>query len=164
MATNYYLKRPTSSWVLVYIGGKFKRDETIFKRLEKEGYVTNDVDSYYPFISVIDYEALQVSHDETIRGRDICYQHIPATFSVCSNIPDHSKPVHVTPTTACRWNGKYSAKTSTKSEANSSPNYSHVVESLKNRLNEINDSTSKEYRKIVFRADEILWSTRNIRI
>ena len=46
-------------------------------------------------MSVFDYEAMQVLKDDVINGRDICFEHVPATFSLCSNIPGHKEPVHV---------------------------------------------------------------------
>lgn len=136
----------------VYIGGKFKRDETIFERLEKEGYVINEEDRYYPFITVFDYEALQVSHNETIRGRDIYYKHVPATFSVCSNIPDHSEPVHVTSNGDAQQLVDEMVIIQLKHQQKASKilrqKYSITIQSLEKRLNEINDPTDKEYKKV----------------
>ena len=79
----------------IYVGGKFHRDQTIFERLEEEGFQIPEEDRYYPFVSVFDYEALQVPKHDTIRGRNICFEHVPATFSLCSNIPGHEEAVHV---------------------------------------------------------------------
>ena len=79
----------------VYIGGKFHRDQTIFERLEKEGFHTQEEDRYYPFISVFDYEAIQVPKDNVLKGRNIHFEHVPASFSLCSNIPGHKEPVQI---------------------------------------------------------------------
>ena len=78
----------------VYVGGKFKPKETIFDWLAKEGYDVPEEDRYYKFISVYDYEAIQVKNEETLKGRSIRYTHQPISFSVCSNIPGHTQPVH----------------------------------------------------------------------
>ena len=78
----------------VYLGGKFKKDETLFQRLEKEGINVTE-ENTNPFFSVFDFEAIQARRDENFQGRDIYYKHIPATFSLCSNIPYHIEPVHV---------------------------------------------------------------------
>ena len=78
----------------VYIGGKFRRDKTLFERLEDEGIYIPEEHRFYPFVSVFDYESLQVRQDQVIRGRAICFDHVPATFSVCSNIPNHTDAIH----------------------------------------------------------------------
>ena len=80
----------------IYVGGKFRQSDTIFERLKKEGIDIPQEDRFYPFISVFDYEALQVPRDELIGGREIHFRHVPATFSLCSNIPEHTEPIHVT--------------------------------------------------------------------
>ena len=75
-------------------GGKYKSDNTLFERLENIGLNVTQEDRFYPYFSCYDYEALQVPRDEKILGRDICFKHIPATFSICSNIPGHTNPIH----------------------------------------------------------------------
>ena len=45
-------------------------------------------------ISTYDFEAIQVKRGEKLRGRDILYKHIPATFSVHSNVPGHTEAQH----------------------------------------------------------------------
>ena len=80
----------------VYVGGKFKTNETIFERLHRVmGINVPEVDRYYKFVSVYDYEAIQVPDEETVRGREMHYVHVPATFSICSNIPGHTETKHV---------------------------------------------------------------------
>ena len=66
----------------MYVGGKFRTNNTIFERLEKEGIVIPQEQRFYPFISVFDYEAMQVPREEIIRGREICFIHEPTTFCV----------------------------------------------------------------------------------
>ena len=78
----------------VYVGGKYKPKETIFQLLEKEGYVVPKEDRYYKFVSVFDYESVQIKNEETSKGRFIKYTHQPITFSICSNIPGHTKAKH----------------------------------------------------------------------
>ena len=80
----------------VYISGKFKTNETIFERLYRVmGINVAEEDRYYKFVSVYDYEAIQVPDQQTVRGREMHFVHVPATFSICSNIPDHTDPQHV---------------------------------------------------------------------
>ena len=78
----------------LYIGGKFKTNDTIFERLDKVGIKIQEQDRYYKFVSTYDYEAIQTPDDETVHGRKMHYVHVPATFSVCSNIPGHTEPKH----------------------------------------------------------------------
>ena len=80
----------------IYKGGKFDAHlETIFERLDKIGINVPQTDRYYDFVSVFDFEAIQVPNPHVSYGRDILYTHIPATFSVCTNIPGFETPVHV---------------------------------------------------------------------
>ena len=52
-------------------------------------------DRYYKYISMYDYEAIQVPDNEIVHGREMHYLHIPASYSVCSNIPGNTEPVHI---------------------------------------------------------------------
>ena len=78
----------------LYIGGKFKTNDTIFERLYKVGIEVQEQDRYYKFVSTYDYEAIQTPDNEIVHGRKMHYVHVPATFSVCSNIPGHTEPKH----------------------------------------------------------------------
>ena len=78
----------------IYVGGKYKKDLSLFQRLENAGYVVPEGDRFYPLISSFDMEAFQVKRNEKLRGRDILYKHVPASFSVHSNIPGHTAPQH----------------------------------------------------------------------
>ena len=89
--TDIYCTEITES----YNGGKLKPAETIFDWLEKEGYNVPEKDRFYPFFSVFDYESIQEKKEENIKGRFIKYTHVPASFSICSNIPGHTEAVHV---------------------------------------------------------------------
>ena len=80
----------------VYLGGKFDaHHDSIFDKLEKIGISVKESDRYYKFVSVFDYEAIQVPDPHKVHGMDILYTHIPATFSVCSNVPGFEDPVHI---------------------------------------------------------------------
>ena len=78
----------------MYIGRKFKTNDTIFERLERVNINIKEEDRYYKYVSTYDYEAIQEPDDQTIKGRKMHYVHIPATFSVCSNVPGHTEPIH----------------------------------------------------------------------
>ena len=78
----------------IYAGGKYRRDRTLFERLEREGIIVPEQDRYYEYFTCFDFEAIQMPRDEIIHGRTLISKHIPATFSVASNIPDHREPVH----------------------------------------------------------------------
>ena len=91
-----HLKRCKTDIEEIYLGGKFDAShENIFEKLEKIGIYVPEIDRYYDFISVFDFEAIQVPDNSKVHGRDILYVHIPATFSVCTNIPGYETPVHV---------------------------------------------------------------------
>ena len=78
-----------------YNGGKLRPVETIFDWLEKEEINIPENERYYKFVSVFDYESIQVEDERVVKGRDIRYRHVPATFSISSNIPGHTKTIHV---------------------------------------------------------------------
>ena len=80
----------------VYLGGKFDAHlDTVFDKLLIIDIFVPASDRYYEFVSVFDYEAIQVPDPHKSHGKDILYVHIPATFSVCSNVPGFREPVHV---------------------------------------------------------------------
>ena len=79
----------------IYVGGKFKPRETVFDWLEKENFYVPESDRYYKYFSVFDFEAFQEKSDEIVRGRKMISAHIPATFSISSNIPGHKEVVHI---------------------------------------------------------------------
>lgn len=76
----------------IFCGGKYFNSKNIFERLEYEGI--NVSDRYYKYISTWDFETIQVPIKGEIHGRSVCYEHVPASFSICSNIPQHTKPIH----------------------------------------------------------------------
>ena len=77
-----------------YNGGKLKPPETLFVWLEKEGINVPKEDRFYKFVSVYDYEAIQIKSGYNLKGRDIKATHVPASFILCSNIPNHTAPIH----------------------------------------------------------------------
>ena len=77
-----------------YNGGKLRPAETIFDWLEKVGINVPEKNRYYRFVSVFDYETIQEKTDQNLKGRDIKSIHVPASFSICSNIPGHTEPIH----------------------------------------------------------------------
>ena len=38
---------------------------------------------------------MQVPIDDVVKGRNIHFEHVPASFSLCFNIPGHHETVHV---------------------------------------------------------------------
>lgn len=73
---------------------KLRPAETLFDWLEKEGINVPEQDRYYKFFSVFDFEAVLEKREENVKGRNIKSRHVPASFSLCSNIPDHTKAIH----------------------------------------------------------------------
>ena len=81
----------------IYVGGKFKPNETLFERLEswKIGINVPEKERYYRYVSAFDFESIQVPDDEVVHGRSMRTVHVPVTFSIYSNIDEHTEPVHV---------------------------------------------------------------------
>ena len=51
-------------------------------------------DIYDPYFITYDFEALQVPlKDEKLLDRNLDFEHVPATVSLCSNVPGHTKPI-----------------------------------------------------------------------
>ena len=91
-----HLKKCQTGIKEVYRGGKFDASlDTVFDKLAKIGIFVPEEDRYFEYISVYDFEAMQVPDATRVHGRDMHYTHIPVTFSICSNIPGHMEPVHV---------------------------------------------------------------------
>ena len=42
----------------IFVGGKNKKDRTLFERLEEVGYVVSQSDRFYPYNSSFDFESL----------------------------------------------------------------------------------------------------------
>ena len=80
----------------IYLGGKFKTNDTLFERLEnwKIKIKVPEEDRYYRYISTYDFEAIQVPDNDFVHGRSMHSVHVAATFSIASNIPGHTEPVH----------------------------------------------------------------------
>ena len=77
----------------IYSGGKCFLTKNIFERLAEESiYVKGS--KYYPYISTFDFETLQKPTYSEIQGRKSYFEHIPASFSICSNIPYQTECIH----------------------------------------------------------------------
>ena len=70
-------------------------EESLTRHIRKIWIILPEDDRYYEIVSDFDFEAIQVPDESSVHGRDIHYIHIPATFSVCTNIPGFEEPVHV---------------------------------------------------------------------
>ena len=81
----------------VYVGGKFKPKKTVFEALDELAIKVPEEDRYDSFFSVFDFEAMaaKISSGTVELGKTLHATHIPATVSVCSNIPGHEQPVHL---------------------------------------------------------------------
>ena len=77
-----------------YSGSKLRPSETIFDMLEKVGIVVPKEDRFYPYISVFDYESILRKEDSKIHGHNFRSAHVPLSYSICSNILDHTDVVH----------------------------------------------------------------------
>ena len=93
---NRHMKTCRTEVEHVFRGGKFDPSlRNIFEKLEQAGIFVPEEERYYEFVSVFDFEAIQVPDNTRVHGRDIHYIHIPATFSICTNIEGYKTPVHV---------------------------------------------------------------------
>ena len=79
----------------IYIGCKYRNKKTIFEELEALEISIPEEFRYYPYFSSFDMEALQAPIKKEMRGRLICFEHIPATASICSNIDGQTEAVHL---------------------------------------------------------------------
>ena len=80
----------------VFKCGKYRNKKTLFELLDTIGIYVAEDDRYDVLFSTYDFEALQVPIDEELHGRTLHYKHEPATVSVCSSVPGHTDPVHIT--------------------------------------------------------------------
>ena len=81
----------------VYVGGKFKPKKTVFEELDELGIKVPEEDRFDPYFSVFDFEAMAIkTQNGTVeQGKTLHATHVPATVSICSNIPGHEQPVHL---------------------------------------------------------------------
>ena len=61
----------------------------------ERGIHVPECDRYDPYFVVYDFEALYVPIEEELQGRTLHFKHVPATVSICSNVPGHTNPVHI---------------------------------------------------------------------
>ena len=81
----------------IYVGGKFKTKRTVFEALDELNINVPKKDRYDTLFSVFDFEAMAVKTPKgTIeQGKTLHATHVPATVSICSNLPNHKDPVHI---------------------------------------------------------------------
>ncbi len=81
----------------IYVGGKFKIKPTVFEALDKLNINVPKEDRYDTLFSVFDFEAMAVKTPKgTVeQGKTMHATHVPATVSICSNLTDHTEPVHI---------------------------------------------------------------------
>ena len=64
----------------IYIGGKYKNNNTIFEDLESIANIIVPAEHrYYEYFSCFDMEALQEPIRKEVCGRELCFKHVPAT-------------------------------------------------------------------------------------
>ena len=79
----------------VFTGGKYRNKKTVFELLDTLNIHVPDADRFDPYFAVYDFEALQVPIDDELQGRTLHYKHVPATVSICTNIPGHTNALHL---------------------------------------------------------------------
>ena len=139
----------------IYLGGKFDAHlDTVFEKLEKIGIIVPTSDRYYDFVSVFDYEAIQIPDPHISHGRNILYIHVPATFSVCSNIPGFDKPVHVQsdgdPQNLVNKMVELQIMHSNKASSIMRKKFEHIFDILNEKLETENDEIRKMKLKSIF--------------
>ena len=77
------------------MGGKYRNKKTVFELLDTIDKNVPECDRYDPYLAVYVFEALQVPIEEELQGRTLLFKHVPATVSICSNVPGHTDPVHI---------------------------------------------------------------------
>ena len=78
----------------VYPGGVYVTPLTVFEDLENEGIHVPEIDRYFPFFAVYDFECFLKSNDsnEKTQKMEIVNEHVPASVSIASNVPDYTSP------------------------------------------------------------------------
>ena len=92
---NRHVKKCRAEVQEVFKGGKYKNRKTVFELLDTLGINVPQSDRFDPYFAVYDFEALQVRIEEVLQGRKLKYKHVPATVSICSNVPNHTEPLHL---------------------------------------------------------------------
>ena len=141
----------------IYLGGKYRKDRTIFERLELEEFEIPDEDRYFPFFSCFDYEAIQKPRHEKIKGREILFKHEPATFSICSNIPGHTEVVHEIsdgdPQRLVDKMVEIQLKQQTTSSSLMREKFSYIIDPLNSEIEQLTESI-QEYKELRRRDEE----------
>ena len=81
----------------MFVGGKFKPKKTVFEDLKELDVEVPEEDRYDPYFSVFDFEAMavKVPKGTVVQGKTLHATHVPATVSICSNVPGHEEPAHL---------------------------------------------------------------------
>ena len=69
--------------------------KTVFEELEELEIEVSEQDRYDPFFSTFYFETFTIPGESEYLGRQFHATQAPATFSVCSDVPDHTDAVHV---------------------------------------------------------------------
>ena len=93
-----HIKKCQSEVEEIFKGGKYRNKKTLFELLDTIGIYVPEDDRYDVLFSTYDFEALQIPIEEELHGRTLHYKHEPATVSVCSSVPGHTDPIHITST------------------------------------------------------------------
>ena len=80
-----------------YTGGVYLEKNDIFEQLEQEGVHIEEELRYHKQFAVFDYEVLQVKENLPANTARCTWErnHVPLSYSVCSNIPGHEEPYFV---------------------------------------------------------------------
>ena len=71
----------------MYIGGKYRNKKPVFELLDDIDINVPEEDRYDKYFGCYDFKALQVPIEDELLGRVLHFDHVPATVSICSNIP-----------------------------------------------------------------------------
>ncbi len=78
-----------------YRAGKYKNRPTVFELLETLGIKVAEDKRYDGNFIVYDFEALLKKVNQNVLGRNHVQEHVPATVSMLSNLPNHDNPIHL---------------------------------------------------------------------
>ena len=71
-------------------------EKNTFELLNDVGIHVEKEDRYDPYFITYDFEALQVPlMNEKLVVSNLHFEHVPATVSICSNVPNHTEPIHL---------------------------------------------------------------------
>ena len=79
----------------MFVGGKYILSKTVFELCEELNINIPEQDRYDPYFSTFDFESFTKPGESEYLGREFHASQVPATFSVCSNVPENTRAVHV---------------------------------------------------------------------